>query len=323
MRDPEPDQESCPIISWRIQPDERGMRLDAFLRKQLPHLSLRQLRRALQEGAFCVNSKAGKKGVCLSVGDRISCRDPAGLLSEEPPPRRASNVVIVYEDEAILVVEKPAGMPTHGFSGKEMESLANHLVAERPELRHVGTNRWEPGLVHRLDRETSGLMIVAKDKAAFADLREQFHAGLVKKKYWALLWGRVPREGSIDYPLVHDSRDRRKMRALVERAGRSRVKRWPALTQYRTASCRNGFSLVEISMVTGVTHQIRVHVAAIGHPLVGDSLYGGGSPLVKRQFLHASHISCRHPRSGAAMSWESPLPQELKETLSALGIATK
>jgi 23S rRNA pseudouridine1911/1915/1917 synthase len=238
-------------------------------------------------------------------------------------PRRVAGVEIIYEDPSLLVVDKPAGMPTHGFSGRETNSLANHLLALRPELRKVGKSPWEPGLVHRLDRDTSGVVLVAKDEDSFTNLRAQFRSESVQKKYWALVWGRTRPEGRIIYALIHDPKDRRKMKGVTE-AGRKRVKRaWAAATRYRTVAQRKGLSLVEVGMITGVMHQIRAHFAAIGHPLVGDLLYGNDRRLslpVKRQFLHAACLRCRHPKSGAAMSWESPLPEDLREVLKALEI---
>jgi 23S rRNA pseudouridine1911/1915/1917 synthase len=167
------------------------------------------------------------------------------------------------------------------------------------------------------------VILVAKDQAAFADLRRQFRQDLVQKKYWALVWGDAPREGSIDYPLAHDSKDRRKMKPVGDPAESFSGKLWPALTRYRTVGQLKGFSLVEVEMITGVTHQIRVHLAAIGCPLVGDSLYGADSALsfpVKRHFLHAFYLRCRHPRTGAPMSWESPLPEDLRRVLQAVEI---
>jgi 23S rRNA pseudouridine1911/1915/1917 synthase len=312
------------VTSWVVEPGNAGIRLDAFLRRLLPHVSLRQLKRALNEGVFQVNQKKREKSYVVRAGELISFHGPNVLLAHEPAPRHATNVRTVYEDEAILVVDKPAGMAIHGFSARETDSLSNHLLAVRPELRNIGKSPWEPGLVHRLDRETSGLILVAKDQQAFSDLRAQFRTRQVRKKYWALLRGETPAQGCIDYPIVHDPKSRRKMKALVNSAGHRRQKRWQAATRYRTLAQDNGFSLVEVEILTGVTHQIRVHFAAQGSPVVGDSLYGRGqnlSPPLKRHFLHAFYLGCRHPKSSAAVAWQSPMPQELREVLTDLQLS--
>jgi 23S rRNA pseudouridine1911/1915/1917 synthase len=324
MKEQPPNQDLGYVMHWTVPQTNEGMRLDTFLHILLPHLSLRQLRRALEDGAFRVNGgRVGKKGDAVIEGDVISYRGPATLLAAEVSPQFAANVVIVYEDASILVVEKPPGMPCHGFSGRETNSLANHLVAIRPGLKKIGKSPWEPGLVHRLDRETSGLIVVAKDEAAFGRLRAQFRSGLVQKKYWALVWGNTALEGTIDDPLTHDAKDRRKMKVLVNLADHPRVRKWAAFTRYRTAAQTGDVSLVEVEMVTGVMHQIRAHLAAIGHPLVGDSLYGPEQYLslpFGRHFLHAFFLACRHPESGAVLSWESPLPQDLRAILQAVKI---
>jgi 23S rRNA pseudouridine1911/1915/1917 synthase len=228
----------------------------------------------------------------------------------------------VYEDESVLVVDKPAGMATHGFSGRDHDTLANLLAAQRPDLLGIGKNRWEPGLVHRLDRETSGLLLVAKTQAAFDALRQQFRRRQVKKKYWALVWGITSAEGSVSYPIVHDERDRRRMQAMVDKSPRSKgQKSWLALTRFRKLRDGNGLSLLEIEMETGVTHQIRVHLAAIGHPIVGDFLYGreGGESFgLKRHFLHAHSLEFFHPRNHRVVKVESELPLELKAAVGRL-----
>jgi 23S rRNA pseudouridine1911/1915/1917 synthase len=310
------------VMNWTVPQVNEGTRLDAFLRVLLPHLSLRQLKKAVAEGAFRVNqSRVGRKGDMVLEGDVISYHGPAVLLTAEVPARYAANVVIVYEDASILVVEKPPGMPCHGFSPKETNSLVNHLVAIRPGVKRIGKSPWEPGLVHRLDRETSGLILVAKNRAAFDRLRAQFRSRLVQKRYWALVWGNTAAEGFIDYPLLHDTRDRRRMKALVNLADHPRERKWTAFTRYRTAAQNRDVSLVEVEMVTGVMHQIRAHLAAIGHPLVGDSLYGPEQYLslpLGRHFLHAFFLACRHPENGAMLSWESPLPQDLRAILQAV-----
>ena len=229
---------------------------------------------------------------------------------------------IVYEDDGVLVVDKPAGMATHGFSARDQDTLANFLAAERPDLLMISTSRWEPGLIHRLDRETSGLVLVAKTQAAFDDLRRQFRRRQVRKKYWALVWGIPEPEGTVAYPIAHDSRDKRRMRAISDISPRSKKqKSWPALTRFRKLWDVDELSLLEIEMETGVTHQIRVHLAAIGHSIVGDFLYGEESREsfgLKRHFLHAHGLEFFHPRDHRVVNAESELPLELEAVVRHL-----
>lgn len=325
MRGAPSDQESFSLMrSWTVPPGEAAIRLDAFVRRCLPHLSLRQAHRAIAERAFWVNDRPGKKGDKLSGGDRLSYRGPQYLLAPAPLPGSDLAVPLLYEDEFVLVVDKPAGMATHGFSGRERHSLANFLAAARPSLCGVGKSRWEPGLVHRLDRDTSGLVLVAKDQDSFDNLRSQFRRGSIEKKYWALVWGKVARGEILDYPLIHDSKDRKRMRAIKkEGAKKVRAKKWRALTRLKVAGYSQGFTLLEVGIDTGVTHQIRAHLEAFGHALVGDPLYGKNRPdpfALGRQFLHAYYLGFRHPMSDQEVVIKSPLPGELKRVLEDLGI---
>jgi 23S rRNA pseudouridine1911/1915/1917 synthase len=228
----------------------------------------------------------------------------------------------VYEDTSLLVVDKPAGMATHGFSGRDRDTLANFLATARPDLLHIGASRWEPGLVHRLDRETSGVLLVAKTQAAFDALRLQFRRRQVKKKYWALVWGKAESEGSISWPLTHDRRDKRQMQVMSHHSLRvKKEKSWSALTRFHKLIDTAGASLLEIQMQTGVTHQIRAHLAAIGHPIVGDNLYGEPNREnfgLQRQFLHACCLEFVHPDGGQWIKAEARLPLELESVLKKL-----
>jgi 23S rRNA pseudouridine1911/1915/1917 synthase len=311
--------ESSTELSWTVPAGEASVRLDAFVRRCLPHLSEREAHRAIGAGAFWIGDRRGKKGDRLAGGDILRFRGARDWLAPAPPPRSDLAVVIRYEDESVLALDKPAGMATHGFSGRETGSLANFLAAVRPALRHVGRSRWEPGLVNRLDRGTSGLVLAAKDQDAFEDLRAQSRRGLIKKKYWALVWGKTEADGTIDVPLIHDSRDRKKMAPFVNAKARERQpKRWIAATRFRRRAFSQGLSLLEVEIERGVTHQIRVHLQAAGHPLVGDPLYGAGRTDalgLERQFLHAAGLEFRHPKDGRKIVVKSPLPKDLKQVL--------
>lgn len=312
---------------WAVPSDSEPIRLDAFARHCLPHLSMNEIQRVIGEKAFWVNQRAGKKGDTLFAGDLLTLRGFQELLAARPLPGRELKVSILYEDDSILVMDKPAGMSVHGFSGRATKTLANFLAAVRPSLSNIGESRWEHGIVHRLDRDTSGLVLAAKDQDSFETLRLQFRDASIRKKYWALVHGKMQKEGEVRFPLIHDPTDRRKMKALLQEGGETKSpkkRRWNATTRFRCVDSKEGFSLLEIEMETGVTHQIRTHMSAIDHPLVGDSLYGKDrlDPFgLGRQFLHAFYLKFHHPRSGEVLVIQSPLPEELSEVLRHLEIS--
>jgi 23S rRNA pseudouridine1911/1915/1917 synthase len=316
--------QAAPVItqSWNVPDDRREIRLDAFVRRCLPHLSRRQAEKAIQCKLFRINHQTGEKGDKLLPGDRLTFKGPSHWLLTAPDSQSQLPVRLVYEDAWVLVVDKPAGMPTHGFSGGDRYTLANFIAAMRPDLLMIGRSRWEPGLVHRLDVGTSGLVLVAKTRAAFDDLRLQFRRRQIKKSYRALVWGVTATQGEVAYRIAHDSRDPRRMRAITGIARRAKKpKVWPALTRFRKLRKLGGLSLLEIEMETGVTHQIRVHLSAIGHPIVGDVLYGKRDRErfgLRRHFLHACGLRFFHPKDRRVITVESTLPAELEHVLSRL-----
>jgi 23S rRNA pseudouridine1911/1915/1917 synthase len=308
--------------SWKLAAEHGPIRLDAFVRRCLPHLSRREVEKAIGAGLFSVRQKVTKKGDRLSGGDELVFQGPESWLAANPRPEADLAVEIVYEDESILIVNKPAGMPTHGFSARHGSTLANFLLARMPQLASVGKSRWEPGLVHRLDRETSGLLVIAKTQPVFENLRSQFRRRCVKKIYWALAWGIAPAEGVIDKPLSHDPRDKGRMRPST-RPPRGKARSWKAVTRYRRLGQSRGVSLLEIDMETGVTHQIRVHLAAIGHPIVGDALYGDNKAKdfgLRRHFLHARSLTLLRPDDGETFTAEADLPGDLSGLLKRLNV---
>ena len=319
------DQESSWILRRRTVPAEQaGIRLDAFVRCLLPHLSRREAENAIDKKFFHIDGKPGKKGERLPAGAVVSFIGPEPWLSKKPLPNPQLQVPIIYEDPHLLIVDKPAGMDTHGFSGRDTQTLANFLAAERPDLLAVGKSRWEPGLVHRLDRETSGLVLIAKTHRAFERLRREFGRRQIRKSYWALAWGVTAAEGCISYPIAHDTREKRRMQALLNSKKRMTKQRsWKALTRFRKLKDAPGLSLVEIEMETGVTHQIRVHLASIGHPIVGDSLYGAEHLEtfgLQRHFLHARRLEFQHPETGRTVKAETGLPADLRAVLKKLDL---
>jgi 23S rRNA pseudouridine1911/1915/1917 synthase len=309
---------------WTVA-ERAAIRLDAFARQCLPHLSRREIKNAIREKLFRINERTGRKGDKLVAGDRLTFEGPENWLLAAPVPQAELHVPIVYEDRAVLVLDKPAGMATHGFSARDHGTLANFLAAQRPGLLAVGKSRWEPGLVHRLDRETSGLVLIAKTQSAFEKLNLQFRRGEIRKKYLALVWGSAQAEGEIAYPIEHDPADSRRMRARMDSViDPKKGKSFEALTRFRRIRDMRGCSLLEIEMKTGVMHQIRVHLAAIGYPIVGDLLYGGDRRetfALKRHFLHAWRMEFFHPADGRSVQMNSPLAAELEDVLRRLRTA--
>jgi 23S rRNA pseudouridine1911/1915/1917 synthase len=318
-----PDQANVRADRTWIVPQERSqLRLDAFARDCLPHLSRRQVEAAIRTGLFFVGGKPSKKGDRLQAGDELRFCGPDSWLIASPLPNPAIAPVVIYEDDVILAIDKPAGIPTHGFSGRDSDTLANLLLARWPELAKVGKSRWEPGMVHRLDRDTSGVLLIAKTQRAFEHLRSQFRRRTVSKVYSALVHGKTPSAGLIDTPLVHDRRDPRRMRA-VGKTARSKERAWKAITRYRRVAHARNVSLLEIDMETGVTHQIRAHCAGIGHPIVGDAVYGDlEAPAfgLERHFLHARGLTILQPANEKRLTIVAELPGELVELLRRLKI---
>ena len=306
---------------WLSPEGAPALRLDRFVRQCLPHLSRQEIHRAIAENIFRLNGRIARKGDRVNAGDRLSFVGPLELLADAPPPAPQLAIPIIYEDDSIIAVDKPAGVATHGFSGRDGATLANFLAAHRPEVLHIGKSRWEPGLVHRLDRETSGVVEVAKTQAAFKSLREQFRRREVKKIYLALVWGQPLDHGTIDLALAHDHGDKRRM-VVTRQAERNADRRfWRAITHYRIVGSARGTSLLEIEMETGVTHQIRVHLSSRGYPIVGDALYGADYPEafgLARHFLHACSLTLRHPATGKLISIDAELAVELREVLQRI-----
>ena len=202
----------------------------------------------------------------------------------------------MYEDEALIAIDKPAGMPSHALRGEETDTAANFLLARYPELAAIGTNDREPGIVHRLDTDTSGVLLAARTTAAFQMVRAQFAAHRVRKEYLAVVHGDVVAAGEVRAPIAHDRHNRRKMRVCA--TGGPVAGARLAVTGYRPLERFGAYTLLAVEIPTGVTHQIRVHLASIGHQIVGDRLYGGvlrdGDP--PRHLLHATRLTVVHPQ---------------------------
>ncbi len=295
--------------------DEAGERLDRYLARNLPDLSRSQVQRLIRDGRVVVDEETPKPGTPISPGMQVIVRIPLSPPDEIFP--QSIPLDVVYEDDDLLVVNKPAGMVVHPSHGHSQGTLVNALLARYPNLTVGDSGR--PGIVHRLDRDTSGLIVVAKTEHALEHLRRQFKSRKVRKTYLALVHGQPPApEGIIEAPVGRDPRQRQRMAVIAD--GR------PARTRYKVREELGDYSLLSIAPETGRTHQIRVHLAWLGVPVAGDPVYGHerGARRVKadmgleRQFLHAWRLSFERPGGEESVSLEVPLPADLQQAIDLL-----
>jgi 23S rRNA pseudouridine1911/1915/1917 synthase len=288
-----------------------GERLDKALAARFEELSRVQIQGLIREGMVTVNARPVKASYRLEGGETISIRIPMPETDQEPQPE-AIPLVILYEDEQVAVIDKPAGMVVHPAYGHTSGTLVNAVLARWPEIARFSAPE-RAGIVHRLDKETSGVILIAKSASALEHLRVQFKEREIEKRYVALVEGLPPTpEGMIDAPIGRDPNQRKRM--AVARDGRD------AVTKYRVIETYAYHSLLEAFPKTGRTHQIRVHLAFIGCPVVGDHVYGPRKQRIKmkRHFLHAAAITFTLPGEGKRLTVESPLPASLQNILDKL-----
>ncbi len=328
--------------TFRVPHGQRPQRIDVWLAHVLPHASRTKVQRAIEAGCVTVNGRVPKPSYAIRPGDEITCtlyRLPPIELVPEPLP-----LEIVYEDDYLMVINKPAGMPTHPGIGHRQGTVVNavlyHLgvrqpIRVEPELEGeeedegalFASDAVRPGIVHRLDKDTSGLLLIAKDAALHSALAAQFAERRIQREYWALVWGRMPEaHGIVDAPLGRSPRNRKAF-AVVPSGKAARTEYW-VLEEYPIAS------LVRLRLHTGRTHQIRVHLSWLGRPLVGDPLYGGDTvrvseprwrqcaerclELLPRQALHARTLGFLHPVTRQWIECEAPLPSDMEAALALL-----
>jgi 23S rRNA pseudouridine1911/1915/1917 synthase len=305
-----------------------GARLDRWLAKARIGLSRNRLQKLIDDGRVLVNGRAAKVSLKLKQGD---------VIAVTVPPRRAPRLVaeaaplaIVHEDESLLVLDKPAGLVVHPGAGVQTGTLAHALLHHAPAVAQVG-GEGRPGIVHRLDRDTSGLMVVAKTETAYLALVEAMRRRRVQRTYLALVWvDPGPSEGHVDLPIGRDPRDRKRMAVVRGPAGKPSVTHWRVLERYGLST------LIEARLETGRTHQIRVHMAAVRHPVVGDPVYDGRVRkllslrpaerslahvllrLLQRQALHAVGLEFAHPVTGEKLEFRSEPPADFREALERL-----
>jgi 23S rRNA pseudouridine1911/1915/1917 synthase len=307
-------------ISLAVSETDAGARLDAYLAAHIDGWSRARLQRLIEAGDVLVNSKLAKASYKVAANDEIEVELTPAPTSHFTPENIP--LEIVFEDDHVIVINKPAGLVVHPAAGVYSGTLANALAYHFQQLSNAGSMR--PGIVHRLDKDTSGLLVVAKTEADHEDLADQFRAREVFKSYVSLVYGVVKQEsGRIEQPIARDPRNRTRM-AIVP-GGRG------ALSLYKVRRSYDAFTLLDVELKTGRTHQIRVHLAWLKHPVVGDELYSGGRDnnvqdvqlrarirKLKRNFLHAEQLGFRHPQTGEQLRFVAPLPAELTNLLEKL-----
>ncbi len=301
--------------------------MDRWLAKARIGLSRNRVQALIDAGQVSVNGRPARASQRLKDADRVVVEVPPRRRSRLEPEARP--LAIVHEDDAVLVLDKPAGLVVHPGAGVQSGTLVHALLHHAPAIATVG-GEGRPGIVHRLDRDTSGLLVVAKTEEAYLALVEALRARTVKRAYQALVWGDPgPNHGYVDLPIGRDPKDRKRM-AVVRQGGRPSRTHWQVEERYGLAS------LLEARLETGRTHQIRVHMAAVRHPVVGDPVYGGRARkslslrpsersladallrLLRRQALHAAALEFTHPVSGRLLHFESPIPDDFARALELL-----
>ena len=306
------------VVKLRVEEDQVGQRLDQVLAARLPGRTRSQIQRLIKGGLAHVGDRPGRASTVVRAGEILTLEIPAPTPATPLP--QALPLEIVYDDADLVVVDKPAGMVVHPAAGHSDGTLVNALLHHVRDLSGVG-GELRPGIVHRLDRGTSGLMVVAKHDRSHAELSSQFRNREVEKQYVALVWGVVQAGRRIDLPVGRDPVQRKKISTRSRRARE-------AVTRVTRAEHLRGVSLLHVSIATGRTHQIRVHLSAIGHPVVSDALYGGTRRhptrhlravlKLERPFLHATRLSFRHPRDNRRVTFDRPLPEDLAGVLDDL-----
>jgi len=305
-----------------VPDDSEGVRLDRFLVSVLPDQSRSQVQRLINEGQVRVAGREAKSNQPVKTGQDITV-DVVAPVDPVPRPEPLP-LPILYQDHDVIVVDKPAGMVVHPAAGHASGTLVNALLHHVDDLSGIGCEK-RPGIVHRLDRGTSGVMVVAKHDAAHEELSRQFAEREVEKEYLALVWGEVMAGRRIDAPIGRDPSNRKKMSSASARVRRSRE----AVTRIvRAEHFGRMLTLAQVAIHTGRTHQIRVHLSAIGHPIVGDALYGGVHRRVpgdlravthlERPFLHAARLAFTHPHDERRMEFTSGLPDDLQRVVNEL-----
>ena len=318
------DNESDRIFFYDIPENNQANRLDLFLSLHSTDLSRSRIQALIKSGNIKVNDQLSKPGRKLRPGDHISLSiPPPSTIALEP---ETVEFEIIYEDSSLIVLNKPPGVVVHPAPGHATGTLVHGLLKHCGNLSGIG-GELRPGIVHRLDKDTSGVMVVAKNDHAHHSLAGQFSSGAVTKQYIALVHGPIKKnEGQIDLPIGRNPRKRKEMTVIIPR-GRKSLTLWKKLEDFQS-----GFSLLSISLKTGRTHQIRVHFSHIGHPVMGDTVYGYSKkwqknyplsknailPSINRQMLHAKTLGFTHPKQNRYLEFTAPLPDDIEKIIEYL-----
>ena len=295
------------IETLQLNTPTPGIRLDKCLAQALPQYSRSYIKKLIDQNYIVVNGQSTKANQKIKENDRITVT--LIPLSTLPLPE-SIHLTIIHEDEEILIIDKPAGLTTHPAPGHPDHTLVNAVLSYCPTIaENSGSTR--PGIIHRLDKDTSGLIVIAKNELSRRYIAEQFKNHMVKKGYLVLVQGKlIPKRGKIDAPVGRDPRYRKRMTIMEE--GKE------ASTEFEVRACFDNYTLLDVSPVTGRTHQIRVHLLAIGYPVVGDSVYGVKSTFLNRQFVHAYRLGFRLPSTNQYREFTSPLPMDLEQALRSI-----
>lgn len=307
-------------VQFTVTEDEAGSRLDVLLVRRTSVFSRKTAMAAILNGDVRVNGRRVKKSYVVEAGNEVVVANVPLERVFHAVADPAVTLDVLFENEDLVVLNKPARMPTHPLDAQEIGTLANGLVARYPEMRDVGYDTRQPGILHRLDNDTSGVVLSARNAASFSFLREQLTHGDMEKSYVALVEGRVSAGRTIEFPLMPHPRDKKRVHACMSEADENAAGSRSAQTYIDRVETVAGMSLVRVSAPTARRHQIRVHLSAIGHPLVGDLLYGGPAfHELSRHFLHASSLTFDLSRGGSRRTVVAPLPEELMRVTSAIG----
>jgi 23S rRNA pseudouridine1911/1915/1917 synthase len=304
-----------------VPDDLDGARLDKAIAQLLPGLSRSRVKRAIEAKAVRVNGRALPKGAVVAKGDVISLDAAFAADDKDAPavPTPDAPLVVRFESSTVIVADKPAGQPTAPLRGGEVGTLANALVGRFPELAGIGHSPREPGLVHRLDTDTSGVVLVARSAAAFETLKKALHEGRLEKRYLLVCTSEgLPDEGTIEFPIANHPKDKRRVYPCIHPRDVMRYEPRPALTRYSVKKRGDHWAIVEVDVSRALRHQIRAHFAAIEHPLAGDELYGGAPVhVLGRHALHASRVAFAGDAVVEAFDVTSPLPAEMAALVEA------
>lgn len=314
-----------------VDESAHAFRLDQFLAGYFTQVSRAYLQKQIEKKKILVNGAGTRKGTILKVGDKIQILELLDVRERKIQGNGALQIPILFEDEALCIINKPPGIPTHPVHYEELQTVANWWVARHPEVLQDALNEGDPlrpGIVHRLDTDTSGLMILARSQSILLHLQGQFRNRTVFKQYEALVWGKAPLSGKIDFAIAHDPRSRRRMMVVKHRNDIERYKAKPSLSLYERKAYfeKCGVSHMLVQTKTGRMHQVRVHMEGIGHPLVGDDVYKPKKlnpeqvALIqpKRQMLHAARLGFEHPTLGKGVEFASELPEDFMQIVDGL-----